>query len=470
MNVFIPLFSKKKRDGVAPQPWKHRLHALPALFAILTLNASAQAHAPPHATGIEWSESADGAHAVVRTNRGLIFQAKTGSFALLCGEAFQSSLTELAPFATSRDGSVFTASYEAGLQRSSADGCSFEPVTDLTGVFVADLQQSPGDPEDLFALALPLDGGSAALFNRRGALAPWSPLAPLEGAPDSVRIAGARPDRVYVVSMRSEGEQQIADVLSSSDHGETFSRSSLPLPEREIRAYLLDAGQRDADRVYLRTQTADGVEPERLLLSEDAGETFREVLRARGPLSLVSRPDEETVWAGGFEGLFRSRDGGASFTRVEGSPERVECLRVHDGRLYVCGYAGGEFGVLVSSQTAASSFDWFLRFSDVRARLRCSPDSDEGLACQYPFEDWAAEQLESLEPAGGHDSQEPTNTAGIGSVSAGSSGSTPRPRDSAGCSLSGRKERTSRRASALLSVIALWALRRSTPGSAPSCH
>jgi hypothetical protein len=412
------------------------LAALAPCLLILTFHASAEAHAPPYATAIDWVESPLGARAVVRTNRGLIFEGpESGAFRILCSEAFASSLTEIAPFAPLPEGAVFVASYEGGLQRSTPDRCNFEPVADVEDAFIADLQRTPDDSDDLFALALPLDGSAAQLFNRQGKRAPWVALATLEGAPDSVRVAAARSDRVYLVTMRSEGERQLAEVLRSSDHGKTFSVSSLLLQEHEIRAYVLGADQADPERVFLRTQTADGIEPERLLLSEDGGVTFREVLSARGPLTLASRADDDAVWAGGFDGLFRSQDGGSSFTRVEDGPERIECLRLHEGKLYACGYAEGEFGVLVSNASEANEFSWFLRFPEVKARVDCPVDSDEGLACQYPFEDWAAEQLESREPPSEDGPVPPVATASPPSAR------TERSPESAGCSL--RSERRS---------------------------
>ncbi len=59
---------------------------------------------------------------------------------------------------------------------------------------------------------------------------------------NSVRIVPTDPNRVWVVSLRSEGEQQIADVPTSTNRGESFTTSSLPLEPEEIRAYLLEAG------------------------------------------------------------------------------------------------------------------------------------------------------------------------------------------------------------------------------------
>ncbi len=468
MHVLTRSRSTIRWPRVVAEPRSRWLAALAPCLLILTLNASAEAHAPPHATAIDWVQSPHGAHAVVRTNRGLIFQdPESGAFRILCGEAFAASFTEIAPFAPLPEGAVFVASYQGGLQRSTPDRCNFEPVANLEGAYISDLQRTPDAPDDLFALALPLDGSAAQLFNRQGKSAPWVAVATLYGAPDSVRVAAARSERMYLVTMRSEGERQIADVLSSSDHGETFSVSSLLLKEREIRAYVLGADQADPERVFLRTQTDDGVEPERLLLSEDGGVTFREVLSARGPLTLASRADDDVVWAGGFDGLFRSQDGGSSFARVEGGPERIECLRVYEGQLYACGYARGEFGVLVSNAAEATAFSWFLRFPEVSARVDCPVDSDEGLACQYPFEDWAAEQLESLEPPGEDAPVPPAATASP------TSARTARAPESAGCSLRAEHQSTAPwalLAYALALLIRHRATRGSAPGTAPRRH
>lgn len=408
--------------------WRRLSLTFSALLAGLSVSASALGHAPPQATAIDWVSGEVGERAVVRTNRGFIFQGDTGDgFSLLCGEAFASTVTETAPFTLTGDGTLLVASYLGGLALSSPDWCGFQPASGVTGVYTADIARSPNDPDDLFALALPLDGTEPVLYNRPGAGAAWRSLATLGGAPNSLRFPASDAERLYVVSMRSEDNRQIADVLRSSDHGETFTTVSLPLEEQEVRAYLLEAGPNEADRVFLRTQTADGVAPERLLRSEDGGVTFRETFSARGPLTLVSSADGETVWVGAFEGLFRSNDGGETFAPVQEAPERIECLALHDDELYACGYARGEFGVLSSRSPGGEPFEWFLRFPDVQARLSCSADSDEGLACQYPYEDWAAEQIEGV------GAEEPAGSAGTSTLPSPTLAPPREPRASASC-------------------------------------
>jgi MYXO-CTERM domain-containing protein len=436
-----------------------RLTTTTSFLLALLASESALAHAPPFATGIDWLPGGD--RAVVRTNRGLIFEEGAGdTFSILCGESYQSTVSETVPFTVSGDGTVVVGSYAGGLRHSTTDWCSFEPAKDVSGVYTSDLQKNPSDPDELFALALPLDGSSPRLYNRPSASESWQALATLEGAPNSLRVAPTEPDRLYVVSMRSEGERQIADVLRSSDHGRTFMASSLTLEEQEIRAYVLEAGPRDAQRLFLRTETADGLVPERLLLSVDGGVTFREPLSARGPLTLVSSPDGEMVWVGAFDGLFQSTDGGQTFAPVENAPQRVGCLALHDDALYACGYADGEFGVLASPEVGAGPFAWFLRFGDVRARLSCAADSDEGASCEYPFEDWAAEQLET------DGAQEPEGVAGMPTApNPGNPAESPASvsRESTGCSVPGPTQDPSRAGWGFAALAALIRLARRRP-------
>jgi hypothetical protein len=364
-----------------------------SLMAGWCVTRPAGAHAPPQATGIRWSGAEGGERAIVRTNRGLIIaDPGGGSFRIVCNEAFETSLAEVPPLTVAADGRILLGTYAAGLVLSSPDACNFDA---LAGRF-AELYPIDVDSDQqggFFAAVLPRDGGSAELLQSSNEGRTAESLATLPGAPSALAVAPSDGSRVYVSSTLAEENLSFGRLLTSHDAGRTFTETEVELDASELRVFLLAVDPNQPDRVFLRTQSRDGITPERLLRSDDGGVTFATALSVPGPLSAVVQPDG-TVWLGGAEGLYRSRDGGQSFAPLEGTDlSRVTCLATNDERIYACGYSAGEFGVMVSAD-GGDSFEWFLRFPWVTARLDCPADSDEGMRCAIPFLDWKEEQLE----------------------------------------------------------------------------
>ena len=120
-------------------------------------------------------------------------------------------------------------------------------------------------------------------------------------------------------------------------------------------------------------------------------------------------------------------DRGATFEPLpDNGLTRIGCLTIHGGGLYACALNALEFGVLVS-EDAGATFDWFLRFGDVTARVSCPASSDEGSRCAASFEDWSQEQLVpvaggSTSGPGRADIRPPRSVAGEGGCTVGAPG------------------------------------------------
>lgn len=394
-------------------------------LACCAVPGAASAHAPPLANGIQWLATDDGERALVRSNRGLILeQPGDGSFRIICNDAFEASLAEVPPVAVTADGRLLLGTYTQGLVLSSPDRCSFDAVGGpFTDLYPIDLQTGPEG--GLYAAVLPRDGSSAQLQQSSDEGQTADSLALLPGAPSALEISASDASRLYVSTTIAEGNLSFGRLLTSRDAGRNFDETEVELDASELRVFLLAVDPNDPDRLFLRSQSRDGLSPERLLRSDDGGSTFDTVLSAPGPLTATVQFDG-TVWAGSAEGLYRSDDGGRSFSPIEGVDlTRVSCLEAHAERLYACAYSEGEFGVVVSAD-AASSFQWFLRFPWVTARLDCPADSDEGMLCALPFLDWTEEQGLESSPAGGEAGAPPEAPR-----------SPPR-RSESGCQLTGR--------------------------------
>jgi hypothetical protein len=358
-----------------------------ALVLVLGTGGVASAHAPPQANGILWLDE----RALVRTNRGLILEDEApSSFRLLCNDALQASLTEIPPVEVTSDGKLLTATFLTGIELSSDDHCSFDSVTvaledaiprgvvaDSAGGYYATLI-----PRDGSASVLAYSGDDGRTFEERAALA---------GIPTGVMVAPSDPKRVYVGTSVGDGASLAANLATSDDAGRSFEEAPVELLASEFRAYVLGVDPEEPTRVFVRTESRNSAMPERVLLRDGVDGAFETVLETPGPIAMTWGTDG-VPWAGGPLGLFRFDDVEGRF--VSGTSfdiSHVGCLASHAGRLYACGFHENEFGVLASSDDGAS-FEWFLRFPEVTARLDCPATSDESVNCAAAFEDWSLEQ------------------------------------------------------------------------------
>jgi hypothetical protein len=368
-------------------PGYERVLAPAALALALCWAGAAAAHAPPAATEIQWQ----GERALVRTNRGLIGQdADGGSFRMLCNDAFRVSLSEVPPFTITSDGRILVGTFEEGLLLSTADRCSFAATTGaLSGINAVAIAQDAAGV--IHALIIPPDGSPAALVESHDDGRNFDAVATFDDPPSSLQVAPGDANRLYVSVLGANANETFPRLLRSADAGRTFEELPLALDASELRAFVLAVDPLDPERLFVRTQSRDGITDERLLRSDDGGQSFETVLEAQGPLSVTVAADG-TVWAGSALGVYLSSDGGRAFAPLAGlEVSHVTCLATRAERLYVCGYQAGEFGVLVS-EDQGDSLAWFLRFPQVETRLGCAAQSDEGSLCEAAFDDWSSEQ------------------------------------------------------------------------------
>jgi hypothetical protein len=326
---------------------------------------------------------------------------------LLCNDAYSASLSEVAPMIAGTDGLV-VASYTAGILRIAADGCTVEPAeAPLAERAVVDLAAAD-DGSVYWALVAPSLEQRGSVLRSVDAGRTWEEAGGIDGFGSALRAAPSDPQRVYVTAQfESDSGEAPHQLLVSTDGAVEFSSKVVTLLESEVRAFVLAVDPLDADRMLLRILPGDSSMPERLLLSEDQGESFSEVFSALGPLVVAF--DAEDVWAGGKDGLFHSQDRGRSFRSVSGAPTHIGCLSPAAGSLAVCGHQSLEFGVFARAANE-SEFQTELRFADVRSQVACDPDAMVSLQCEANFQDWLAEQASPTE-SGGSGNEGPSRRA-----------------------------------------------------------
>ena len=158
-----------------------------------------------------------------------------------------------------------------------------------------------------------------------------------EGAYDSHARVAVAPSRPQVVYKTVETPLALFYILRSEDGGETWRR----IGEGNDVATALHVDPHDPDRAIVGFNAFKG---NGLLVTSDGGATWKRVRRDAPPTGIAADPrDGDRLWLTDANGLHRSTDGGATFTRrfdqplgaVALDPDDPERLIAGGARLYV---------------------------------------------------------------------------------------------------------------------------------------
>lgn len=320
---------------------------------------------------------------VLRATFGLMISHDQGkSFRWLCEQAIGFSGAWDPPLALRDDGELFLG-LENGL-RTTKDGCSFRDRPELAGQLVSDLTEFHGEvwastsTPNASAFVWRTEGGT---FHKRS-----KPLGALYV--DTLDVyrgkLGASPGRVYLTAIEP-GKPIAPHFFRSDDDGVTFKELHPSWPVPPGRLFIAAIHPTNSDRVFVRSLGTSGSD---LLVTEDAGATFRVAIHFDGAMFGFAMHDE-TVWVGSgtaTEGLHRSVDGGKTFTKVR--DQVVYCLRA--GRsLYACSepYAPNGYA-LASSTDQGATWTSLGTFAAAGGPIAC--DAGDGTKC---VESWPQTKL-----------------------------------------------------------------------------
>jgi hypothetical protein len=238
----------------------------------------------------------------------------------------------------------------------------------------------------------------------------WQPLAePLPAAlqtPLTIDVAPSDSKRVYVSGL---GPDDQGVLLRSDDAGESFEVLAIPTdPLQFEHPYIAAVDAEDPERIFLRTDvwtydaaTGSTTASDALLVSEDGGEHFSELLREGGKLfGFAFSPDGgelligygDPLEAGGNRltepdalGIYRGpKTGGPLVKILAGS---VGCLSWTEQGIYLCtheidtGYSLGLIGDATFDLRAPPEVEPLLVLADVRGPVVC-PTCSNGAVCQ----------------------------------------------------------------------------------------
>ena len=332
---------------------------------------------------------ADEATVLVRVTFGLLLTHDRGkSWRWICERAIGFSGPEDPSYVFTRSGALVAGIFD-GLRVSRDGGCTWDPVKTDATVFMDVTARSDGaivalassydrhsDAGSLYKSQLWLSTDDAHTF------APLGPRFDPTLLAESVEVAPGDPSRVYVSAVRGEDDKRAGVLLVSTDGGAHFTERATKLEPKELAPFIAAVDAKHAERIYIRT-SASPEHPTRLLVTDDAGKTYRKLLGAKGPLlGFALSPDGATVHAGGpDDGLFT---GAPDRELAQTSKLKVQCLGRAGDVLWACSSEVGGF-IAGSSRDQGVAFEARLHLRDIGGPLACGAGAAAKNECDV---DW----------------------------------------------------------------------------------
>jgi hypothetical protein len=397
---------------------------------------------------------------ILRTTYGiLVSHDDATTWSWLCEDALGLPPTSSEDPALGLTGSeALVAAVYKGLEVSPDVGCTWAFAGGpLTRARVPDLAVRPNARhavvaiESNYAEDAGADGGAGytnRVFESTDDGATWSPIgAPIDASVvlTTVDAAASDPQRLYASGLRlMTSTGNTASLFVSLDAGAHWVERPLPALVNETAAYIAAVDPSDADLVYVRTE-GNSMAPSqsRLLVTSNAGQSFREALRfeqADGGASTVQMlgfalsADGSKVYAGSVQdGLFVATraglaDAAGAFTKT--SSIRVQCLATRGSELWACSDEKSGFVAGASSDDGATFTARLPRLNGIVSPLACAVDATAA-QCAQEFPALCAMFGGCADVDGG---------SSMGDATAGDGGPPPPPptsRSSGGCSLLG---------------------------------
>ena len=363
-------------------------------------DASAHAGAPPDT--LDLMSHAESATALsVEATFGLLLSDDTQSWRWLCHETIAQATAFLTPaYARSADGVMLAT--VAVLQQGqdpqesayrSVDGCDWAPPTGLRDLVVTDIAFDPTDP----AVVLAVTGGVTVgvlngIHRSTDGGATFTPTS--SGELDSrifnsVAISAASGDSGTTAWATAAWFGPLgAWVYRSTDGGQTWEEHPQTLmdgDDLQVQIVIGEAHQTDPLVAWI---IANGSLEDRVLRTDDGGETFSEIFRSEGDIQDVLHEPDGTVWIATLGGGLHRAPDGSTFVPVADAPE-VNAMQRDDRGVHLALAGGLTEDVVVRTQDG-SSFETVMVWDDLVGPLECPDESDSGVFCTPS---WNAVQL-----------------------------------------------------------------------------
>jgi hypothetical protein len=418
---------------------RRRGATLLAAVVVVVGGGDALAHPPPMGTGLWWvpaTGSSSSERLVIRTPRGFVIESPaTSDFRLLCNEAVGIQDGEEASFADLNGDAFLMATYGSGVLRGSADACTWTPITAAITTPAFDVIAAGADGIAYVVGGAPHQGDH--FFAARNAGVTWSALANSDFPYTRVRAARSNPSRLYLTGIGLDDmEKAIHRLGVSDDGGKTVVDRTIALGPHDLQARVLDVDPLHPDHLYIHVESSSAEIPEHILVSTDAGQSFTTGPSLRDIHGFAQSDDGSKVWVGGKEGIYRSLDGGGSFSPLANQAMTgITCLAFHQNRLYACGVRNDRLVVAVS-EDGSDDFREVFSFDQVKANLDCpgaEPAKSPATVCSASLNHWRSE----LGTLGSPPTDASASTGGSSGSSPDAGTDPPRRATSSGCSVGG---------------------------------
>ncbi|MDB4976060.1 MAG: hypothetical protein JWN48_4401, partial [Myxococcaceae bacterium] len=365
------------------------------LLGLGTFVSHAAAHAPPLGLQLVWVDPAPEALPYVLSNRGLIYpnlnhqDGPDSAFSLRCYDAYHVN-TSAVPRVVTNSQNALVLQTTDGVSTTSDRGCTWTEGTGLPDLSLGGFVQSPSAPNKML-VTTQIYEKPAQIFESTDYGRSWTVKA--TNAPYTIYselLTSADGLHVFAAGKRYDvAKNNLFPVwASSSDGGATWTDQDVGTPR-------LPLGLLGDDGMVVFAHEPDPVttlDPhDKLLRSEDGGQTFEMVANPAPISSFVATPDGATLWVGTTSGgLLRSRDRGKTFTQVD--PDEVAgitCLHYHGNRLWVCANFMPNTNGIWYSTDQGDSFTMALDFTEVLTEVSCQPEAEA--ICHQPWLDWQYE-------------------------------------------------------------------------------
>lgn len=299
----------------------------------------------------------------------------------------------------SPSGDIFVASL-SGL-RISKDLCSFNQTAQLLDRYIALI--AFGSDGALYAAAVDADQSRIYRSTDAGVTFPQVSQANPEfknyDSWTSLEVAPAEPTRIYLAGVRAQANQPRVFLLyRSTDAAKNFTQIPLPpfTPTDDSEIFLAGVSPADPLLLYVRvTKIAGGGEA--IYRSTDGGSSWSAtpVLTSSDSLrAFVIRRNGEILVGTKTQGTFKSTDG-TTFTPVTGAPH-LGCLSERaDGTLFGCtqNYGTDNDGAGIMKSSDGVSWTPLLRYQDIAGPQACAAGTVQKDACEVPTWCGVREQL-----------------------------------------------------------------------------
>lgn len=353
----------------------------------------------PHTVAIALAPG-DNQTLYVSTTFGLVISKDGGcTFNWVCEQALGYGGTWDPRYAIGADGTIFATTYE-GLRASTDGGCSFDVVPPTAGLWVDAVWIGPTG--QVWAATAETGGINDVLASTTSPLTLASKgMSSAEVWWKSVAVAPSDDKRVYITGYQV-ADTPAAHFYRSDDGGAQW----MPQPLADVRyggtpvLRVRAVDPTNPDIVFMSSEAANPPLGDLLYRSTDGGATWTEVLatdatvhdvviREGGQVLVATQIKTTTALAGGT--LYASRDGGATFTAPDGAPKLACLAQSSDGTLYGCG-ANWEpdFMAVARSVDGGATWEKVWRFVEMADALQCAPGTVQHDTCDVELWDCPA--------------------------------------------------------------------------------